>query len=132
MHGKTIFLAAVLAVSSLYAQQPLRVDVPFDFAANSAHWRAGAYEIAFPIPSVILIRNLDNKQVMMVQTVGMESIAKTDAAKVVFNRYGDSYFLSQVWRSSTGRALIQSIAERELAARYPVVTIAALAKRVKK
>jgi hypothetical protein len=38
-------------------------------------------------------------------------------ARLVFNKYGDTYFLSQVWSSgyAQGSALYQSKTERELA-----------------
>jgi hypothetical protein len=41
----------------------------------------------------------------------------SDDSKLVFHRYGDTYFLSAVWVTSntTGRELARSRAERELA-----------------
>lgn len=128
MHWKTVVLAAALAVVPGFAQPALHLDVPFDFTANGSHWRAGAYEIAFPAQSAILIRNLDDKRVIFVPTVRAESLAHFDVAKVVFNRYGDSYFLSRIWTPISGRELIKSSAERELAARVPVVTVSSVAR----
>jgi hypothetical protein len=132
MYGRILVLAASLSVVSGYAQQMLRVDVPFDFKANEQHWRAGAYEISFPRASVLQIRNLHEKRSGMVMTVPAQSSVHVDRAKLVFNRYGDSFFLSQVWPSDSGSALFRTNAERELAARFVGVATTAYVKDPKK
>jgi hypothetical protein len=44
---------------------------------------------------------------------------RSDVGKLVFNRYGDQYFLSKIWAASSdsGRELPKSRLEREVAQR---------------
>jgi hypothetical protein len=57
----------------------------------------------------------------------------SDVDKLVFNRYGDQYFLSKIWtRSSlTGRGLTKSRLEREVAAHSGVKPAATAVAAVK-
>ena len=52
----------------------------------------------------------------------------SDGTKLVFHRYGDTYFLSEVWvtGTTTGRQLFRSRAERELAARNAEMQLAVI------
>ena len=49
----------------------------------------------------------------------MQARKISDVGKLVFNRYGDQYFLSKIWApsSDTGRELPKSRLEREVAQR---------------
>jgi hypothetical protein len=53
---------------------------------------------------------------VLIQTQGVEARREQDQTKLVFHRYGDQYFLSQVWTAgeSDVRELWKSRAEREL------------------
>jgi hypothetical protein len=46
-----------------------------------------------------------------------EAAKAPDQGKLVFNRYGDRYFLSEIWTAgdTSGRTLLVSKVERELA-----------------
>ena len=116
MSWKTLCLTATLAAFPIFALEPIRVNVPFDFIADGQHWSAGDYQVTFPGHSVVLIRNLDRSQARMVMIPGIGAGTDSDS-KLVFNRYGDSYFLSQVWSLGQGAALPKSASEREVAKR---------------
>ena len=117
MFWKTLCLAASLAAFPIFAVEPIRVNVPFDFSADGQHWSAGDYQLTFPAHSVVLIRNLDRSQARMVMIPGLGAGKPDSDSKLVFNRYGDSYFLSQVWSLGQGGALPKSANEREIAKR---------------
>jgi hypothetical protein len=53
---------------------------------------------------------------VVVLTTKLESKAQEDTAKMVFHRYGRSYFLAELWGagSETGRKVFQSRAEHQL------------------
>jgi DNA-binding MurR/RpiR family transcriptional regulator len=51
-----------------------------------------------------LIRSKDGKTVAIILTGVIQASAVQEEAKVTFNRYGDQYFLSQVWMPGTDYA----------------------------
>ena len=110
---------ALLAACCFSVQAETRViaNVPFDFMVRNQQFVAGSYTLTVDIPkSVVLVRGAEDAVLSL-------SIATTRAshgdlrAKLVFNRYGDRYFLSEVWPagSNDGRELLPCNAELELA-----------------
>lgn len=98
----------------------LRVDIPFDFAVGKAKMPAGQYTVERTYNTrILLIRNLDGRTGIFSGIHGGQSSKKPSEAKLVFNRYGNQYFLSQVWEegSTTAMQLPMSRAERKLAKR---------------
>lgn len=97
-----VILAALLSAPLVMAQTTLVIaNVPFPFQVGKVARSAGEWTIspihfgAFP---VIQMRNNSNGQMML--TVGNAIYRAHNApldAKLVFNRYGDRYFLSEVW-----------------------------------
>jgi len=89
-------LAAVMAAPAAFAQ--LTVNVPFDFTVSSKTLPAGQYEIA-PTTSqrVLRIRHADGRGVALVSPLFSTGQNSKDEMKLVFHRYGNRYFLSQVW-----------------------------------
>ena len=84
-----------------------------------------------------MIRARDGKGGAYLQTMSVQTEENQTQTKVVFKRYGDEYFLSQVWISgrSTGRELRKSrqerALERELAARAVKPETIAIAGKAK-
>jgi hypothetical protein len=73
----------------------MSVNVPFGFELGSQHLAPGTYTVSRPLRGVILIRN--GSQSAMLVTNDGQSIKPTRTSKIVFDRYGDHYFLRQVW-----------------------------------
>jgi len=94
-----LVLIPVLLNAQMAIKQPLfRVDIPFAFSAGGTHLPAGHYYVSHPgDPYLLLIEKDDGRARAMVYV--HPSATKTDesATKLVFNKYGDQYFLSQVW-----------------------------------
>jgi hypothetical protein len=112
-------VAALTLAAAGYAQsaQELKVTVPFGFVAGSRTLPAGEYTVSQPAnTSSVVIRSADGAGVSMI-TNQVESPGRRETAKLVFHRYGDHYFLAEVWDTdrSTGSQLPKTPQERELA-----------------
>src|SRR4051794_10191851 len=95
-----------LAAFSAYAQAQTseRANIPFEFYAGSAKLPAGIYDIrrASIGSPVFVIAKDDSRSAAMVMTHrSLRSRTDEPESKLIFNRYGDQYFLSQVWTSSS-------------------------------
>ena len=69
-------------------------------------------------PGVLRLRSADGKSSAMILSHAVQASAGPTHGKLVFNKYGDEYFLFQVWPSGTGigHELLKSRREAELAA----------------
>lgn len=121
--GFLIVITLVTAVGSAQSQSlayKLRADIPFDFVVANQKLPAGKYSIGRAIQnsgdSVLLISSVDGRVHAFRWSTAVESRFLKTKGTLVFTRYGDQYFLSQVWpaRASTGRQLYKSRSEREI------------------
>jgi len=118
----TCFCMALLAAATVHAQVPgtaVRATIPFDFSVSGKTLPAGRYEIRRidSGPDGLIISNLNNKHSKaMFETEPVEARRLSSRPKIMFHRYGDSYFLSEVFAGGdqTGRELVPSRQERTL------------------
>ena len=109
----------MVAVGSVQAQTPAgaEVNIPFDFSAGKATLKAGVYRIKQQAGSVLAISSADGKKTSLLDaplTIGSRDFKA--GSRLVFNRYDDQYFLSQVWLNvDTGKQLFTSRAETRAA-----------------
>ena len=111
---------ALFAAVTLFAQgsQTLTVQVPFGFHVGNSVLPAGGYTVYTEGPSHILrLRSDDFKSSVMIQTNSVEKLKAPSQGMLVFNKYGDEYFLSQVWKPgiNTGSELRKVRRELEVA-----------------
>ena len=101
----TLILSLLVSVLT-HAQTIARVTVPFDFTVGQTQMPAGSYVISPLTQAAIMIR--DDKTAKGVYTLfNSEKASRGDSnPKLVFHRYGDKYFLSQVSRGK-GNAVMQ-------------------------
>ena len=114
---------AVIAVT-VFAQQAttdpcLRATIPFDFNVRGKTLPAGSYEIRRvndDMPNLLVISNLKQKERAVFETENVDPKTFTSKGEFIFHRYGDSYFLSEVFSGygETGRELTPSRQERTL------------------
>ena len=113
-------LCFITGVGSIYlmAQGPLQATIPFDFTIGSKSFTPGKYLLRPEVmQSVLAVQSVDGKSGAMTLTRPVQA-SKMSSARLIFNRYGDRYFLSQVWANGNqGRELLPSSAERELIAK---------------
>jgi hypothetical protein len=114
------FSVALLAAASVFAQgsQRIIVQVPFGFHVGNSVLPAGRYTVDTDTPSVLRLRSDDSKSSALILTNPVEKLNTSSQGKLVFNKYGDEYFLSQFWASgyNTGRELRKTRREFEAAA----------------
>ena len=113
---------ATLAVASVQAQNAgnISVTIPFDFTVSGKTLPAGDYDLRRTIegPRVVLqIRGREKDlSVYLPQTNPLQGNEIQAESKLIFNKYADQYFLSQVWISgrSSGVELPKTSRERLL------------------
>jgi hypothetical protein len=114
-------LLAVVAAAAVYGQSPetFKVNVPFDFIVGGQTLPAGQYRVEQRfIPDVVVINSADHTRGAIVIGPGLQSVAAQKDGKLVFHRYGNTYFLTEVWGPGNyGRQIPKTRRERELAAR---------------
>ncbi len=124
MKKQSFLMAGVLVLSSMAAtqvaraQQSMVVDIPFTFTAGSATLPAGEYRVQKmdQNSAVLLIHCWDARASALVITNAAQAKEPQTESKLVFNRYGNRYFLSQVWTAGSirGRQLPVSPREKEM------------------
>jgi hypothetical protein len=108
-------LFLTLAVVSVSAQTPTgaEVNIPFDFSAGKTSLKAGTYIITQSGHKALQIRDAKDKKTILVNaplTIGARDFQSGE--RLVFNRYGNEYFLTQVWLTADeGKQLFPSKAE---------------------
>ena len=99
----TMALALLISVP-LSAQSIARVTVPFDFTVGQTQMSAGTYDIN-PLGDAIVIRDTKAAKSALSMVRSERSRNSNSGTKLVFNRYGDKYFLSQVSRGFGGSVM---------------------------
>jgi len=96
----------------------LRANIPFDFKVGDKTFSAGQYTVnrALQDDSVIKVSSLEGKANTFRATTEVSTRNARDKGTLVFHRYGDQYYLAQVWPAgaSTGRSLPMSRSERDI------------------
>ena len=124
-----VLMLAVISVSAFnYVPTVIRAEIPFDFIVKDKTVPAGTYTVSQSSqrrPDVLVIQDLDGRSHGVVDTQVtlpkggwyVFSASGEYDAKLVFNRYGNQYFLSQIWTAgkADGYEVYKSHKERELA-----------------
>ena len=115
MNNKTYSLVALLgiflafAVASVHAQAPSKVEVniPFEFSAGKTTLQPGRYTIKRMSANNVTLRSADGKSSVILNAPVTDTSSDPNAVeRVVFERYGDQYALSQIWLTAdTGRQI---------------------------
>ena len=124
MNRKTFPLLIVMGLlfaTSVPAQtsQELVANIPFSFTVCQEQLPAGKYKVR-PVtsanPRVVLIASENNRALEMICTHDVQGKKRASTGKLIFNRYGDQYFLSELWvqGETTGRQLAMTEQEEAL------------------
>ena len=133
----TVSFMVTLTATSAYAQigsYGHEADIPFAFEVGGKMLEAGRYTIkpnSFG-STVLKIRRTDGKQSVMVMSYAAQGKADTSRpTKLVFDKYGDQYFLQSAWTGSDGSIIQRSKRERlvrkEMAATRGVAEVVEIA-----
>jgi hypothetical protein len=116
-----IVIAASVSANAQSLNYRLTANIPFDFSVAGQKLPAGKYWInRAPLSNgdtIVQIRSTDGHSNVTRLTIPVFAGNPAKNSALVFNRYGDEYFLSEIWPAGgvTGREVPKSRAERELA-----------------
>ena len=115
-----IMIAAGTSAKAQSLEYKLTANIPFDFSVADKKFQAGEYSVGRASVSngdmVVQVRSADGHENINRITVPVVSRTLTNRASLVFHRYGDEYFLFQIWPAgaNTGRALPKSRGEKDV------------------
>ena len=125
-------IAASASAKAQSLEYRITANIPFDFSIGDKKLPAGKYWINRAQASsgdlVLQVRSADGHSNILRMSIPVVTLNRTNSASLLFHRYGDEYFLSEVWPagSATGRELQKSRAERDLARKTQDNQIAAM------
>ena len=110
----------LLAGSAIAQTVRVRANVPFNFTVGNKTLPAGMYSIRTIGDrgmTTLLVQAQDGHSSIMTNSNAAENLKPADKSKLVFNRYRDQYFLSEIWVAgvSRGHRLPKTSREKELA-----------------
>ena len=110
------FMTAVVSNAQSRSAK-LRANIPFDFVVGDKTLAAGDYVVGQATSTsdeAIAVRSADGRQSAARLTNTVQARTPKDRAMLIFKRYGNSYFLAQIWTpgSAEGREVLKSKAER--------------------
>lgn len=114
-----ITICLLFTAVSLFAQienRPLmKVQVPFAFTVDNHTLPAGQYYVVSVAPErMIRLASADGKHSLIVNDLANYSLSPSTNSRLVFNKYGDEYFLSQVWTKGDNVVRAPYLSERAI------------------
>jgi len=112
-------IIGLAAVAILHGQATsFKARIPFAFVAAGQLLDAGEYSFESDVvPGLLVLKAEHGRETVVVKGLPISPSASTERSKLVFNRYGDQYFLTEVWPpgSESGRQVPPCNQERDLA-----------------
>src|SRR5262249_413907 len=118
-----VLLSLLLPVSATYVYAQGRtvirkVEIPFDFSVADKTFPPAPYTVIRINQEKAMLRlySEDGRETINFATAPIQAKATPNTPKLVFRRYGETYFLFQVWESNDtqGRQLSKSRTERSV------------------
>ena len=111
-------LCAAVASANAQLSIPVRAKIPFDFTVGDKKLEAGEYTFSrltgLSRNNVMFVSSSDASTRMFQSTLAAQVLTPKNESTLVFHKYGDQYFLEQIWTSGEqeGTQLPESRAER--------------------
>jgi hypothetical protein len=116
MRGNILITVALAMLATMAASAQtinVKATVPFSFIVGRSTLSAGEYSLkTMSNGQVLALSNRDAKITELVLSNSCESLTASKT-KLVFHRYGDRYFLSQIWTEGNNRGHEIPISQRE-------------------
>ena len=118
-----VLLSLLLPLSAIYAHAQGKtlireVKIPFDFSVGDKTFPAGVYSVTRVNQEKLVLRlsSEDGREAIHIITNPVEAKEYPKTGRLIFRRYGETYFLSQIWESDEiqGRQLLKSRTERSV------------------
>ena len=119
-----LFVPALVSVHAQSLQYRITANVPFEFSIGEKKLPAGKYSVGRirqgSDDTVLSVDDSDGHWKAIRASSSVQTLNTTNKARLVFHRYGNEYFLSQVWSAGavTGRQFPRTQHERELERNY--------------
>ena len=113
-------LCAAAASANAQLSTPIRAKIPFDFSVGDKKLSAGEYTFSrlsgFSDNKVILVSGADASARVFQSTFAAHVLTPKDKSTLVFHKYGDQYFLEQIWSGGeqAGSQVPESRSERTI------------------
>ena len=113
-------LCAAVASANAQLSIPIRAKIPFDFSVGDKKLAAGEYTFSrlsgIADNRTMLVRSEDSSIRMFQSTLVAQVLTPKNESILVFHKYGDQYFLEQIWTSGEqeGTQLSESRSERTI------------------
>jgi hypothetical protein len=113
----TLTLMMITATALAQAPEKITVHAPFEFTVANKTMPASNYIIRSLSPSRLLIRSEDGHEAVIASVFAVQAKKTPSEAQLIFARYGDQYFLYEMFvpGTDTGRQLPRSHVEVEIA-----------------
>ena len=124
-----LLMASGAANAQLGSTKELRFNVPFDYNVGKATMKAGNCFVQHAgTQNALLIRGNGSSALTLSGSVSGKGVGET---KLVFNKYGDQYFLAQVWveGEEVGEQLPRTRIENELISKAQPDSVVILARK---
>ncbi len=119
----TLAVAGLFLAGPLFAQQGVQAKVPFSFyVGNSQLMPSGTYRITPCSESAVVVRNC-NDGVSVLHLTRSGGTETKEQGKLIFHKYGDKYFLSEVQGPSFSTGMVLPVAKSEKKARDEMATV---------
>jgi hypothetical protein len=110
-------LVTIFAAGAASAQSNLKFEAPFEFHVGKAKLAAGKYQLQKMSYGKFLLRSVETNEARIIAfDISMNNGALADQERLVFNRYGDTYFLRGVYDrvGADGVQLVVSSYEKQV------------------
>jgi hypothetical protein len=115
----TVLLLAAVSVAVKAQERPiLTATVPFAFTLENTDLPPGTYTVSILSPyNMIKVQSADGRKAAWIGVIPSLKSEESKQVKLVFHRFGNEYFLAQVWEqgSKVHRDLRRGNRARELA-----------------
>ncbi|HTR34701.1 MAG TPA: hypothetical protein VMH80_02290 [Bryobacteraceae bacterium] len=116
------FVAGLLVAACLGLQAQtidMHAHIPFNFQVSQRTFPAGDYAFHHSAGVLVVREEAGDHMANISFTVSMSRLKPASEGEVKFNRYGDYYFLEQLWTpgSQEGQGVLKSAREKEIAIR---------------
>ena len=115
----TMALVTSLTTAHGQSQHSVKASIPFEFIVGDKTLAAADYRID-TVGEALAIRSAGAKN-NVIRLANTMTAKETKSARLVFHRYGNTYFLSEVWEGGDrmGRRLVESRQERAMRLELP-------------
>ena len=113
-------LCAAVASANAQLSIPIRARIPFDFNVGDKKLAAGEYTFShlsgLAHNTTMLVSSVDSSTRMFQSTSAAQVLTPKNESTLVFHKYGDQYFLEQIWTrgEQEGTQVPESRGERTL------------------